>query len=1026
MNIIIIALITVSFATANVCQNQAAMITAPISGEFVIPGASISYFIDIFENQESGFLYFIGFYNPGSSPDKTVIYKSDYDLAKVKIMTYDIYSVYFSFTIDPNEGTIYTLDRTTNKILGISTDTLDVIRELSITGATVSGNSQIAWNDKFFFSLLLNSVMETCRWDMATPNLNCFNFGVDSFTNLAPISSDLLFFGSVDSVNDKYYMINYNFSTTPSIVWQKSVSCPTAGCSIKLSKSAVSRDGQSIFAFILYDDHFLFYMLSVVDGTPASSGFIWNNAGSNVYSVKEFDQFIALQILSSSFAPNYTRLILIASDGQSIFKEYKNSGASSYNAFQYKSGENELVYFPGIYRPSGSLYFARVLTSEIDRLSEFTNDTLIFTAITTSYTASVPTSNPSLTSTPRTLSVSSSSSITSADLTSSITPSFSASPVWWNADHVQSVQSNSLVKLDFTWACTHSVDSTVITFTLAQTGTNSIPDWVEIDTTNQELYLNKTPKLSVSQTYYFSLQITYNSETEFKRFEITVEGCSISSCEMCKLGDQTICDNCANGFQVSNDNKSCSKVETEPETTTASNSQSTAAATGLVGSSAAIASVSSILSGSSISSFFSVMNSLQLAILLPLIPKYFPIDVLAFLKGMSFAMLSFDFIKLEEIPFVEDITEWIDYPQPDEYLGSIGMSSGSSLINYLSFLVFICFIGICHLCIVLCRGCILKTKNKKLSKLMDKLFEFFTFNLYLRILIQAYLFTIWSIFSEIYALNLSTVVTKISFGVCVTLTLCTNVVLLLSLLVYFKSFPKIDVKKYWPCIEFFSGVKEGRYSKLYSSLFLLLRLLSVSLLIFGNSLPSSYKAAGFLLFNGGYGAYLLAVRPFENLQDNIIEAINQILFCCLIVPLIWVDTESDWNASYESYFTRILLLSPAIGCVICFIFLIKSICTLFCKKKKPVKIRIPKTIAPKKTDSEVLRSPRLKRYKLNKREEHKEYRGFTQDLSQSFKSGYLVSKSNASFLRSKVTHADDSSTFQRNVQDPRRVLQREE
>ncbi|CAI2379876.1 unnamed protein product [Moneuplotes crassus] len=1015
--------------TANVCKNQDEMITTPVAGTFSIPGASSSYFIDILQDQEQEFLYFMGFYYFGSVPFHTVIYKSDYDLTKVKIMTYNIYCQYFSFTIDLSGGFLYVLDRSSGKIFEIRADTLGVVRGLSISGATVHTSSQMAWKNNFFFSLQLSGVMETCRWDMTTSNLDCFNFGVNAFTNLAPISSDILFFGSIDFANNKYYLVSYNFSATPRLTWKKNVSCQTSGCASQNGKSLISQDGQLIYTMVQLKGNFLLYFLRVQDGASVSSGFIWSNPGGGVYSMNEFDKFVTAQLYTSTYTPNFTRLMLFKKDGSMVIKEYRTMTCSSYAAFRYQSGEQEIMYFPGMYRTNYTFFLGRASTDRIDSLSEFQIDTFRFVPITTSYTISTATTGPSLISTPRTLSITTPGPVTSTDRTTSVTPSFTASVALWNEDYVRSVLSNSLVELDFIWACTHTVDPTVVGFSLAQSGGNSIPDWVKIDVNSQELYLNKTPKLSVSQTYYFSLQISYNSETRFKRFEITVEGCSIANCEMCQLGNQTICEDCAKGYQTSNGNKSCSEIQTEPgdeiEIKVSLIPENAAVASAMVASSASIASVSSILSGSSISSMFSVMNSLQLAILLPLIPHHFPIDVIAFLKGMSFTLLSFDFVKLEDIQFVEEITEWIDYPQSNEYLGSIGINSGSSFMNYLSFLGFICFIGICHCCIILCRRCTIKTKKKKWAKLMKDLFEFFTFNIYIRAFIQAFLFTILSIFSEMYALNLNTSASRISLAFCGVYAICTSVPFLLSFYLYKYSFSPIKDDKFWLCKEYFSGVKEGRYSKLYSSLFLLLRLLSVFLLIFGNSLPSSCKATGFLLLNGGYGAYLLIVRPFVNLQDNIIETINQILFCCLIVPLIWIDTESDWSAFYESYFTQILMITPMIGGLICLIFLLKSIitftrslCNLSTAPKPPSQTPPPPT-TPSATPSPTPAPAPT--------EEHKSPHPHSPTPSQpslTLNSSSNTAQSNACILKVPTTPPRSSSPFMKKVLNPQRILDR--
>ncbi|CAI2381417.1 unnamed protein product [Moneuplotes crassus] len=655
--------------------------------------------------------------------------------------------------------------------------------------------------------------------------------------------------------------------------------------------------------------------------------------------MQEFNDFIAVQIATSSLL-NSKRLILINIDNTNVIKEYKSINSKSYSIGKIIYENRELMYHSGRYQGNHTFFFARSLTNDINQLPEFEEDTPLFFPITSDYQVSDTSSNPSLTSDTKTLIISTSTTIITTDVTASVNPSFKTYVALWSEIHVESVQSNSTVKIDFIWACSQSASYTDITFSLAQTGSNEIPEWVDIDIEKQELYLNKTPKLTNSSTYYFSLQISFDSETHYKQFEITVEKCSITNCEICQLGSPDLCETCRTGFETSNDKTSCSKVEAI--------SGATEAAAALGAASVMMASASSVLSLSSVNSIFSVMNSLQLAIQLPLVPDYFSPKVLAFLSGMGFSMMSFDFLKFKDIPFVIAITKWVSYPQSDEYLNSIGMRSGSSVVNYLSLMVFIIFLGVIHFGIVICSKCADQSDHRKCKKWFNRLFLFFTFNIYIRVFIQAFAFTTLSIFSEMYAMNLSTLVTKVSFGLCIIFAMCTSVLFILSFIMYAKSFPEFDSQKYWPCTEYFNGVKPTKFSKLYSSMFMLVRLMLISLLVFGRSAGHTTKTKYFYLINIAYCLYLLVVRPLENPQDNIIEIVNQSLFCCLAVPLSWLKTEATWTPFYEGYYTSILAISPSICAMICLIFLLKSIyiCT-----KKTKNTQSTNTILPKKPQS---------------------------------------------------------------------------
>lgn len=299
---------------------------------------------------------------------------------------------------------------------------------------------------------------------MTGTDLDCFNFGVNRFTNFAPISIDLLFVGSVDSVGDQYYLTNYNFSDTPSFVWKKSISCPTTGCIERVSDAILSRDKSSIYTMILYDSHFLFYKVNVNNGVPESSGFVWADTGyRNSYVMREFNDFIAIQIQSSTLT-NLKRLILIDINCTNVLKEYKSINSLSYaigrltrNGKELMNtntllGHEELIYHGGGYSGLTNFFFARTPINNIDQLAEFEIDTPLFTQITTTYQISSTTSNPSVTSTPRTLLITTPSSITVNAITSSVNPSFTIYVALWNEDHIQTVQSDSLVQVNFTWA----------------------------------------------------------------------------------------------------------------------------------------------------------------------------------------------------------------------------------------------------------------------------------------------------------------------------------------------------------------------------------------------------------------------------------------------------------------------------------------------------------------------------------------------------------------------------------------------
>ncbi|CAI2381221.1 unnamed protein product [Moneuplotes crassus] len=924
---------------ANVCKNDLQTSGSPLLGSFGMPCCSKTYLKEVIEDQQRDLLYFVGYFRNDSAPWDTIIYKTDHSLAKIKVMTYDIYCHFYSIVSDPNTNFIYILNRYSNKIFEIRTSDLAISRELSVSSGTFDTISNLKASIDLYFSLKVNSLTEICRWDGSSTNLSCVSFGIKRPVIFAPIKNDFIFLGSTDSASDQYYLMHFNFSNPSNQIWKKSIACSAPSCANKFSSSILSRDESWIFTMILLDDNFIFLKLSVSDGTSHNSGLIYNDGGlHNSYPIKEFDTFIAVQMYSISL-PKLKRLILVNSSSTEILKEYRSIDSESFSVGRLLYQGEELMYHCGRISLNLTFFFARSSPDTINQFHEFQEEAPLFTKIisTTSHQVSSTTSIPNITTSTNTLAISTSPTITPDDITSTVSPTYTTYVALWNKDHIESVQSNTSVQVDFTWACAPSSNYTDINFSLAKTVNHDIPEWVQLDVGDQELHLNKTPKLAESQTFYFSLKIDFASETHYKKFEIHVEECNILNCELCQLGSTDLCETCNEGYKQSDGQKSCSKITLM--------AGATEAAAVMVTSSVVLASASSVLSLSSVNSIFSIMNSLQLAVLLPLITDYFSTKVLDFLSGMGFTMMSFDFIKFKDLPLIKEISEWVSYPQSDEYLNSLGMRSGSSVVNYLSLMAVLIFLGVIHFGIFFCSRCVKNSKNKRCRKFTKKLFLFFTFNIYIRIFIQAFSFTSLSIFSEIYTLNLGTLVTKISFGLCIIFALCTSVLFILSFYMYVMSFPQVDPKKYWPCIEYFNGIKPSKFSKLYSSLFMLLRLMLSSLLILCRDIPASYKATYFYLLNIAYGVYLIVVRPFENPQDSVIEIINQTLFCCLSVPLSWLNTKEAWTPFYESYYITIFMISPAICSLICLIFLVKSIiCYIYkrkCNKKK-------ESIVPKK------------------------------------------------------------------------------
>ena len=85
-----------------------------------------------------------------------------------------------------------------------------------------------------------------------------------------------------------------------------------------------------------------------------------------------------------------------------------------------------------------------------------------------------------------------------------------------------------------------------------------------------------------------------------------------------------------------------------------------------------------------------------------MIGAYMPQSVVKLITGMDFAMLSFSFIPIEDIPLASQLSRWFSYAQQNDYYSEIGLNSGSAIVNHLQLLVISGLIVLVHVCIVPC------------------------------------------------------------------------------------------------------------------------------------------------------------------------------------------------------------------------------------------------------------------------------------------------------------------------------------
>ena len=129
---------------------------------------------------------------------------------------------------------------------------------------------------------------------------------------------------------------------------------------------------------------------------------------------------------------------------------------------------------------------------------------------------------------------------------------------------------------------------------------------------------------------------------------------------------------------VSTSNKSKTTNQTTSSSLTAS-AQTTAMVSTGVG--AGISLLMSSMNLSSIAVLWAIFSQFRLLIFLILSDSYLPQSVIDYISGMKIFSFNFSFLSIQNLPIIRIPLRLFDFTQNSQALESIGLNSGSSLIN---------------------------------------------------------------------------------------------------------------------------------------------------------------------------------------------------------------------------------------------------------------------------------------------------------------------------------------------------------
>ena len=132
----------------------------------------------------------------------------------------------------------------------------------------------------------------------------------------------------------------------------------------------------------------------------------------------------------------------------------------------------------------------------------------------------------------------------------------------------------------------------------------------------------------------------------------------------------------------------------------------------LVGFTISMNLVTSIINFSSAQSMVSIINMIQILILLPLTGAYIPLIIIQYFLGMQVCLFNFDFVSIESFRESKFVVNYVSYEQTNSYLYLIGLESESSAINLLNIFGLFLFLPPFHIIVWIIYKCA-EHKNEK-------------------------------------------------------------------------------------------------------------------------------------------------------------------------------------------------------------------------------------------------------------------------------------------------------------------------
>jgi hypothetical protein len=754
--------------------------------------------------------------------------------------------------------------------------------------------------------------------------------------DIIPVDSSVAIFPIMKSDDSAAIFTKVDFSLASPTLWSTQI-ITLGGTNNQFGAALLSSDGSTVYNVLAFDNTILFILINESDGSSVSSNkfpyFKYKLSATGTPDIAR-TIFEANNNLYCLFYLNSNK-ILVFSLVSYESKIYETTTSNLHLRGLINNGNKMLIYG---YHNTGSRYDAFYLTSPINVLGASPSiqnyEVLSLDPITTSTDYDVsPISLGAISVASHTLQINTHIFPIIDPGTSTGTPTPTT-----NAFYVDDVKWNDLYpntnysKTEYL-TCGKSVDN--VASSLSPLGIFPIPQWISFFPSTF-LFTFTTPSQPQPSQHKFRVKSTVGSENFYRNFFLSVLEWKVENWKLWMPSSVSQWQQWEDGYEVQTDGKWQQNMDE-----TLRNVQRMGF--GIFGLAMIAIIIGSIVSMSSPQMAFSLINTLQLAILLPLIGTYLPNQVILFIKGFDFVLLSPSIFGFKDILHQNQWENELSKTQTNEYLFDIGIETTSTAINLFGIFSILLVTTILHIIIafayLIFKLCKLKNLFVKFIKLVLKIM---TIGVYLRLALEGYLFLFLSATSELKLFKYDHLYFSISLGITIALLFIYAVIWVVWVILLLKAKKKkVDVNTSI-FKELLNGLKSNYVSRSFILFFLTKRTLMIVLLIIFNGMKVFYKKWIFSSIQIISWMLIAFTKPFSDAKNNLVEILNEVIFsiCCLVLFIFY--TKSMWNSTIEWAFIGLLLSTSVITAVV-------SIVTLAGKIVKSIKnYRNKKIVLPKR------------------------------------------------------------------------------